>query len=92
MLNRESFQDFSDPLWEEIKTGDGFSFFLNRALSCVSLHAPPSSSVVRGGILADEMGLGKTVESIALIAESSPQKEERRRYRRCLVFHNTNKF
>ncbi|GJD06065.1 Putative SWI/SNF-related matrix-associated actin-dependent regulator of chromatin subfamily A member 3-like 3 [Galdieria sulphuraria] len=82
MMNRESSdsqQAFSDPMWEQVETGEGFSFFMNRTLSRVSLTKPTSDSIVRGGILADEMGLGKTVESLALIAESSPIDEERRR-------------
>lgn len=87
MINRESSdsqQAVLDPLWEQVKTAEGFSFFINRTLSRVSLKRPLSNSIVRGGILADEMGLGKTVESIALIAESLPSREERRRY--CLIY------
>ncbi|GJQ08747.1 hypothetical protein GpartN1_g538.t1 [Galdieria partita] len=80
MMNRENADlqpRLSDPLWEHVEIREGFNFYINRTFSVVSLTKPTSQAMVLGGVLADEMGLGKTVQTIALIAGSSPLGEER---------------
>lgn len=56
------------PLWRQIETLDGRTFYLNPFTGRLSRQRFAAPGAPPGGILCDEMGLGKTVELLACIA------------------------
>ncbi|KAK6228659.1 hypothetical protein SCA6_000999 [Theobroma cacao] len=71
MLRRERSAEFlRHPLFMELSTEDGFSFYVNSVSGSIVTGMAPTIRDFRGGMFCDEPGLGKTITALSLILKT----------------------